>query len=133
MSTPIVLNCPDCGSPMVLRETKKFSYGSGQPRKFYGCSTYPLCSAAHGAHPDGKPLGIPADKETKQWRMKAHAAFDELWKRYNYSRKESYFLLQDIMHMTSKEAHIANFDIETCKRLIEKVKDIIHSKNNITV
>jgi restriction system protein len=32
--------CPKCGSPMVLRETRK---GPRIGRKFYGCTTYPRC------------------------------------------------------------------------------------------
>lgn len=36
------VNCPDCGSPMVLRTAKKGPF-AGQ--KFYGCSRYPECKA----------------------------------------------------------------------------------------
>jgi hypothetical protein len=65
--------CPECGERMVLRASR---YGL-----FYGCERFPLCNAAHGAHRDtGKPLGVPADAETKRARIRAHDAFDTLWK-----------------------------------------------------
>ena len=107
--------CPECNSEMVLRNSK---YGL-----FYGCSRYPECKGAHGAHQSsGKPLGIPADKETKTWRMKAHDAFDKLWKKYGYKRKDSYKLLQTIMGLNEKEAHIGRFDKKQCQFLIAKTE-----------
>ncbi len=109
--------CPDCEADMILRNSK---YGL-----FYGCINFPECTSAHGAHKDtGEPLGIPADKKTKEWRMKAHEAFDQLWKKYGYKRKESYKLLQTTMGMTSEQAHIGRFDIEQCKKLIQKLEGI---------
>jgi ssDNA-binding Zn-finger/Zn-ribbon topoisomerase 1 len=66
------LHCPDCGAMMSLRASK---FGL-----FYGCSMFPQCRATHGAHPWGAPLGIPAKRDTKMARIRAHAAFDRLWK-----------------------------------------------------
>jgi ssDNA-binding Zn-finger/Zn-ribbon topoisomerase 1 len=62
--------CPECEAPMVLRWTDKYK------RHFYSCSRWPECDAAHGADPQGKPLGIPANKATKRARIAAHDAFD---------------------------------------------------------
>jgi ssDNA-binding Zn-finger/Zn-ribbon topoisomerase 1 len=109
------LDCPECGASMVLRNSR---YGP-----FYGCIAYPKCKATHGAHEDGSPLGIPADKETKRWRMKCHEVFDQLWKNpeYCYSRREAYELLQRLTGLPEEEAHIGRFDIDTCKRVIQKI------------
>ena len=107
--------CPDCGSDMILRPSK---YGL-----FYGCTQYPKSKSTHGAHPDGKPLGIPANKETKEWRMRAHDEFDGLWKGKApvMNRKESYVWMQKTMEMTTDEAHIGKFDIKQCQDLIEAI------------
>lgn len=64
---------------MMLRTTQKFTARDGQPRKFYGCSRYPECKTTHGAHPDGSPLGFPADQETKGARTRLHKICDEIW------------------------------------------------------
>src|SRR5208282_5226656 len=54
------LKCGECGSLMVLRKSKKY----GTP--FYGCSRFPECKGAHGAHTDGRPKGTPGDRKTNQ-------------------------------------------------------------------
>lgn len=104
------LACPDCGAPMLLRNSR---YG-----KFYGCSRFPACKAAHGAHPDGRPLGIPANAETKAWRMRAHDAFDQLWKSGRMSRREAYAWLRTTMGLGKADCHIGRFDIDQCQQVI---------------
>lgn len=104
------LTCPDCGADMTLRNSR---YG-----QFYGCVRFPLCKAAHGAHPNGKPLGVPATKETKAWRIKAHDAFDAIWKQYIGNRGQSYQWLQLKLGMSAEECHIGRFGIEECQRVI---------------
>ena len=114
--------CPDCGSTMVLRQTKKYKFRNGANRVFYGCSQYPECKGIRPSHPDGTVYGVPADQETKEWRMKAHAEFDKLWKQYGYTRHQSYDLLATIMKMTRDQAHISNFTKEDCEKLINRLK-----------
>ena len=50
--------------------------------------------------------------------MKAHRAFDRLWKKMGMSRGEAYRYLQSVMDMTSDEAHIGRFTEEQCEDLI---------------
>jgi ssDNA-binding Zn-finger/Zn-ribbon topoisomerase 1 len=109
------LNCPDCGSPMRLRDSR---FG-----KFYGCVRFPACKATHGAHADGRPLGIPGNAETKAARTRAHAAFDRLWRSGRMRRNDAYRELQRMMHMTEAQAHIGRFTQEECERLIELLED----------
>lgn len=105
-----MIRCGECGELMVLRKSR---YGP-----FYGCSAYPKCKGTHGAHPDGRPLGKPADKETKAARMKAHAAFDRLWKEGKRSRGQAYGWLKA---QASIPDHIAEMDAKQCVALIELV------------
>jgi len=109
------LKCPDCGAPMVLRDSK---YGL-----FYGCATFPECRSTHGAHEDGTPLGIPGTKEVKLARIAAHSAFDELWKSGSMPRRKAYRWMAHAMELTGEESHIGRFDEEQCKKLIEKVQE----------
>jgi len=107
------LICPDCGSRMIRRNSM---YGL-----FYGCSQFPECRASHGCHQiTGMPLGIPANKETKEVRIAAHEAFDILWNggASKMSRKEAYMWLADKLQLPNDECHIGRFDKEMCGRVI---------------
>lgn len=120
------LICPKCTAPMVLRETKRFTHRNGSPRKFYGCTNWPECNCTHGAHPDGSPLGTPADDETKLARIAAHDAFDRLWKPElggRCSRNKAYRVMQDLMGMTCDEAHIGKFTKEQCEELVRRLAE----------
>jgi len=109
---------------MVLRETKRYRYGNGQPRKFYGCLNYPACSGTHGAHPDGRPLGTPGDAETKKWRVRAHKEFNKLYRRNptKAGRRRAYEILQRLMKLHPDDAHIGKFTITQCKELLKHLK-----------
>lgn len=115
--------CPSCGAKMELKFTLKFRYKNNDPRKFWGCSRFPKCKATHGAHPDGRPLGNPADQPTKEARMRAHAAFDRLWKDGGMSRTQAYVVMQELMGMTPAEAHIGKLTLEECETLIAKLEE----------
>lgn len=108
--------CGECSAEMVLRKSPKYK------SPFWGCSKFPECRGSHGAHPDGRPLGVPANQETKQWRIKAHDAFDTLWKcgGINMTRRKAYKRLAEKMGVS--EIHIGESDIETCKKIIEAVQ-----------
>jgi ssDNA-binding Zn-finger/Zn-ribbon topoisomerase 1 len=117
------LKCPEpgCAGRLVLKESK---YGL-----FYGCEFWPIdrCPGSHGAHPDGAPLGEPADQATKKARMRAHDAFDRLWKGRGapMSRTEAYEWVQEAMGMTSEEAHIGRFSLEECDGLIASLAPLL--------
>lgn len=125
--------CPLCNSEMELKSSD-FRYADGSQRKFYGCSRWPKCRATHGAHSDGRPLGFPANKETKLWRMRAHIEFDRLWKSGEMSRNKAYCVMRELMGMTEDEAHIAKFNSEQCRKLVTEVlKYRSKNVNNTTV
>lgn len=119
------LKCGECGALMVLRKSPKF------PKPFYGCSRFPECRGTHGAHPNGSPLGVPASKEVKEWRIKAHDAFDTLWKcgGINMTRKKAYQLLTQEMG-ESKQVHIGELDIEGCNRVIVASEKLLKLRSN---
>lgn len=106
--------CGECGAPMDLKRSR---FGL-----FYGCTTYPACTGTHGAHPDGAPLGVPANAATKAARIAAHAAFDTLWKGGAMTRGDAYRWLCSALGMTRDDCHIGRFDEATCARVIDAVK-----------
>jgi hypothetical protein len=94
---------------------------------FYGCETFPACRASHGAFPDGRPMGIPGDKDTKKARILAHRIFDRLWKAEDgheprMTRAQAYAWMQKALKLSSGDAHIARFSVAQCNALIAAVK-----------
>lgn len=115
------LECPECGANMILRETSKFKHKDGLNRKFYGCTNYPHCTATHGAHPNGEPLGHPGDKATKQARMDAHAVFDDLWRSGTFSRSGAYKWLAKKLGV--EEVHFGEMSEKECREAIEVIEE----------
>ncbi len=105
------LSCPECGAPMVLKPSK---FG-----QFYGCSRWAetKCPGSHGAHANGAPLGTPANRATKDARIRAHEAFDTLWKSGGMSRKAAYQWMRETMDLTKADAHIGQFTEQQCNDL----------------
>lgn len=109
--------CPECGARMVWKSSK---FGG-----FFGCEAWreTKCSGAIGCHPGTNvPLGIPAPKEVRELRIKAHDAFDKLWRGGKMSRSDAYRWLRDSLSISAEEAHIGQFDAEKCKLLIALVE-----------
>lgn len=55
------------------------------------------------------------------WRVKAHEAFDELWKQGEVTRGQAYRWLTVKMKL-GKPAHIAEMNIAQCRKVIALVK-----------
>lgn len=135
------MECPEdgCDGSLELRESK---HGL-----FYGCTEWPDCDATHGAHPDGRPLGVPADKPTKRARMRAHEAFDPLWRNapqhydirdevgtpehgeavrkiQKVARVRCYRWLAHRLRMDVDECHIGMFDAFTCELVVKVCRGV---------
>ncbi|MFY9225860.1 MAG: zinc-finger-containing protein [Blastocatellia bacterium] len=109
----VALKCPDCGEWMSLREGR---YGLS-----YFCNNFPRCRGSHKASKRGKPLGFPANQETRTWRIKAHKVLEMLYKGQNslMTKTEAYAFLAYTMGLSKKQAHIAKFTLEQCKEAVE--------------
>jgi len=109
--------CPQCGGQMTFHPTSRYG-------PFYACSNYPRCDCTHGAHPDGSPLGVPADKKTKVARIAAHGLFDRIWQgpEAPMTRRTAYLWLQQAMGMTDEEAHFGRFTAEQCERASREIR-----------
>jgi hypothetical protein len=116
-------SCPSCDAVMIIRRSS-FVYPDGRPRLFYGCSRYPECHETHGAHPDGRPLGIPAKAATRRLRMLAHEYFDRLWQGpgVTITRTQAYSYMGSLMGMSVDDSHIGKFTDEQCIELIGKLE-----------
>jgi hypothetical protein len=116
--TPI---CPYCG-----KESKRVKGDVIYPHRydlhskvFYQCSE---CDAYVGCHPrSDKPLGGLANGDLRRIRSLAHRAFDPLWNeaRNESRRRAAYSWLADQLGIPSNQCHIGQFDVETCKKVLD--------------
>lgn len=86
-------------------------------RGFWRCVP---CAAWVGCHPGTtSPLGSLADARLRSARMRAHDAFDALWRGEDarMTRKQAYAWLASELGVKSSECHIAMFDAETCAKV----------------
>lgn len=111
------LLCAECGNELVLKEDK---FGV---RYLPSSCDRERCDGSVGAHPDGRPLGRPADRRTKLARINAHEEFDRLWKNGGrMARAQAYAWMIRALEIDAKEAHIGEFDAARCRRLAELMR-----------
>lgn len=137
------LLCPYCGQVAVRVDSGEV-YNGRSYGDIFKCPG--SCDAYVGIHKNsGKPLGTLANAELRQWRMKAHAAFDPLWQRkwqkrreeqgasYKkvYARGSGYKWLRGMMGLTSKECHISMMNVEQCKQVVEICSNLKKEKVNV--
>ena len=119
------LACPELGCDGLLRLQRSLLYGL-----FYGCEV-PTCTGRHSAHQaTGEPMGTPAAKEVRAARIRAHEAFDTLWKKRSpwqtnappMNRTAAYAWMQRALNLSKDAAHIGLFTVDQCEALIVAVK-----------
>ena len=118
------MNCPYCGKKAVWCENKAI-YGKnyGKSYMIYLCRK---CQASIGCHENTKtPLGTMASAELREWRKKAHKAFDPLWKEKGMARRDAYNILKSVF---GKQIHIGESDKETCIKIILVVNKLKEKK-----
>jgi len=122
----MTVTCPYCGGDAELVDSAEV-YDGRSYGPIYLCRP---CQAWVGVHKAGplkwEPLGRLADAELRQWKRRAHDAFDVLWKAKmatGYSkgiaRRLGYRWLADTLGIEEHRCHIGMFDVDQCRRVVE--------------
>lgn len=89
------------------------------------------CEAWVGVHNGTtQSLGSVANKELREWRIKAHAHFDLLWIKKmkvekcskTKARKAGYAWLAKKLNLEVNNTHISWFEVDMCKKVIDICK-----------
>lgn len=108
--------CPYCGKPAALVDDEVI-YGRSYGHKAYWCKP---CDAYVGCHKGTEtPMGRLANRELRKWKMRAHAAFDMIWKCRYMRRYNAYAWLAEELNIPAEQCHIGMFDVDMCKKVIE--------------
>lgn len=113
------VKCPYCKEParLVTGEIVYTHRPDLYHKLFWYCQP---CRAWVGTHyGTEKPLGRLANKELRQLKIQAHAAFDPMWREGFLKRNKAYRWLADQLKIPYKKCHIGYFDEEMCRRVIE--------------
>jgi zinc-finger-containing domain len=131
----MIVNCPYCSQDAILTDSAEVYHG-----RSYGmiwlCRPCQAWVGVHKDTQDSKPLGRLANKELREWKQKAHAAFDPLWQeklrrriaergpayRKHYARGSAYRWLAEQLAIPFNDCHIGMFDVDTCKRVVALCK-----------
>jgi zinc-finger-containing domain len=111
--------CPYCGvdAKLITGDVIYRSRPDLSDLRFYFCKP---CDAYVGTHKGTlNPLGRMANAELRKARMAAHAKFDPLWKSGGMKRNEAYKKLSDLLGIHVSQCHIAMFELDMCKRVLE--------------
>ena len=98
------------------------------------------CGAWVGCHKTGTgttPLGRLANKELRQAKIRAHAAFDPLWRGkmkrddcpQHEARQAGYRWLSKQLGIEPADTHIGMFDVETCNRVVAICTPYLRASN----
>jgi ssDNA-binding Zn-finger/Zn-ribbon topoisomerase 1 len=116
--------CPYCNAPTTFIDSK-IIYG-----RWYGwllaCTRYPQCDAYVGCEKGTKrPLGRLANAELRAAKLAAHNAFDPTWRdlpgNRHQNRRQAYHDLAKLLGIPMSQCHIADFDVEQCRRVVQAV------------
>ena len=113
--------CNLCGGPIEYISNAAVyhgrEYGSG---KCYHCIQ---CGAYVGTHRDRpqEALGIHANADMREWKIKCHDLFDALWRSEQTSKQRQrrtklYRRLAKELHIPQDECHFGYFDFEMLKK-----------------
>lgn len=107
--------CDYCGKAAAFSQSSAHLYRGKDYGPVWECRP---CEAWVGCHPGTKkPLGRLANKALRMAKMRAHSAFDPLWKSRLMSRTTAYRKLAEAAKMSPKDCHIGMFDVATCERV----------------
>lgn len=114
--------CVDCNKDVEARLTNGQETYKHRPDlyslPFWICD---ICKNFVGTHHNSddktKPLGVIANKELKQLRVKIHSIIDPIWKSGKEDRKALYARLSKLLGYRYHTAEIRN--IEDANRIIE--------------
>lgn len=123
-----MITCPYCSSEakLVGGDVIYPHRSDLQAKRFWLCAP---CDAYVGCHGDTtQPFGRLADRELRQAKMDAHAAFDRIWRARDkrnrpQTRREAYAWLAKQLGIEREQCHIGMFDVQTCQRVVEVCKE----------
>lgn len=114
--------CNICGEKVEYISNAEIygrQYGSGFCYRCTACGAY---VGTHKPWPD-KAMGILADAEMREWKMKCHRLFDSFWQGMGRRRRNQlYVKLAGELGIPSGDCHFGYFDLDQLRRAYQILK-----------
>lgn len=121
------LSCPYCGKAAEL-VTGEVIYPHREDLahlKFWACLPCDAYVGTHKNSEEAKPLGTLANKATRTARMRAHAAFDPIWKNGHMSRSNAYEIMAMALGYELSDCHISMMDEDEANNVTRYAKGVM--------
>lgn len=126
------LRCPHCGAVMMLRPASEIYHDCTSDKKLLVCNNFPRCDTYVGVHPGTDiPLGVPANGDLRNLRIRAHRKFDLIWKTGIMTRENAYRWFADSFGLRLQDAHIGMCGEYHCRELIKLCDEVIARNNRV--
>lgn len=115
----IPVSCDACDSQKIALQSRSLMgiRTSGKWPLVWHCET---CGAMVGCHTGTDiPLGLMADRITRDARYRAHKAFDPLWKNGHMVKANAYAWMAKVLGIPFEQAHIGMLNETQCEQLIK--------------
>lgn len=123
----IKVECPYCHKLAKLVDSRVI-YKTRSNGMIYYCSD---CDAYVGCHRGTSiPLGVMSNRRARQWKIRAHKAFDHIWKHKYMYRSQAYLWLSVKMNIPLDQTHIGMFDVDRCKQVVNLCTDFIKNQED---
>lgn len=119
--------CDYCGAPAKLIDSKAL-YGGVGYGMMWRCNPCDAHVGVHANSPSHAPLGRLANGHLRRLKMRAHKAFDEIWREGFMSRRAAYAWLAAKLDLPPEKCHIGMFNPETCKEVIAHSEKYIKAR-----
>ena len=116
--------CNLCGEKVIFTSNARIygkEYGSG---KCYLCTSCWAYVGTHKPRPD-EAMGILADAEMRQMKMKCHELFDKRWmaeRNRRKARNKEYEALANYLGIPVEECHFGYFDMDMLNKAYDYLR-----------
>ena len=118
--------CPHCGAIATIRPASEIYRDPNATGELYVCSNFPRCNSYVGVHPGTRlPLGVLANGDVRNLRIKAHRRLDKIWQYGIMTRQESYAWLAAKLGIRLRDTHIGMFGEYMCKAVIRECDAVL--------
>lgn len=89
---------------------------------YWGCSRTG-CTGYAAADDQGRPLGVPAGQEDREWRKRAHRLLRETCERLGWDKATAYRYLRTKLNLSAEDCHLGRMFQPECEAVMSALAE----------